>query len=617
MESSDISVVIQGPVLGSGGSSSPRNDITARAIRSVRSHLPSAEIIFSTWEGTDCTDLHCDKLVFSKDPGACITNFKEWIANNGNRQITSTLAGIRAASRPYILKWRSDLLMLNTGFLDSFTRFPKRFAEWRVFQERIVVCALYTFTTSPRLPTEFAPRPYHVSDWVSFGLASDMLFYWDIPHTTEPENSLFFTRHASIPGDRFPWQLWQFSPEQSNTLSALAKYAPGRIACAHKLDCSQQNARESNRIIVNNFIVLDCCDYGLYSLKLKIDQARLGPLDLAYLMDHSEWAKLYKQYCDNQYTPQVTHNEFRSAWIAIKDWQVGYKRLPFSDWLRIQRQNRRVWKPWMWPVGFYLALILPLIRIPWSVMLIGWLNKRKKVWPAFDIGKPQSPTLIPERTSAPLLSAISKNASQESSEQIDELDKCSAAKVLEQIIDAASSIFAGRGLHLEAQTNTLNNSVDFLIKKLNIDNRRICFPAIEISGALTLSIQETPLGYDVILRSSQGHFDCRSYTALEQSLEALGLERHLQTLSQSGIHDGNMLDCKKATLQDILPIKPLDCRGLIREFRTRSSPTGSGSAESTRYTRSIKASFPKPADHHSLISFVLTTLATFVPSADY
>ena len=96
----DISVIVQGPIMGGA------ERLTGRAIESVRRVLPGAEIILSTWHGSDTGALACDALVLSDDPGA--TN---WLRrgdaaaldkklNNGNRQIVSTRAGLARATRP-------------------------------------------------------------------------------------------------------------------------------------------------------------------------------------------------------------------------------------------------------------------------------------------------------------------------------------------------------------------------------------------------------------------------------------------------------------------------------------------------------------------------------------
>ena len=65
---SDISVVVQGAIAGPSkdGKAYPTRD----CLLSIRRRLPGAEIILSTWKGSDVTGLDYDQLVLNDDPGA-------------------------------------------------------------------------------------------------------------------------------------------------------------------------------------------------------------------------------------------------------------------------------------------------------------------------------------------------------------------------------------------------------------------------------------------------------------------------------------------------------------------------------------------------------------------
>ena len=60
IKSSEISIVIQGPIY---------KNTTKRVCERMRQIFPQAEIIVSTWQGSDTSDLTYDVLVESKDPG--------------------------------------------------------------------------------------------------------------------------------------------------------------------------------------------------------------------------------------------------------------------------------------------------------------------------------------------------------------------------------------------------------------------------------------------------------------------------------------------------------------------------------------------------------------------
>ena len=73
IDSKEISVIVQGAV---------DKKITPKTLKSVRKYLPNAEIILSTWEGTDISGLDYDIVLLSKDPGAYIFDWESKKLNN-------------------------------------------------------------------------------------------------------------------------------------------------------------------------------------------------------------------------------------------------------------------------------------------------------------------------------------------------------------------------------------------------------------------------------------------------------------------------------------------------------------------------------------------------------
>lgn len=113
MDTNDISVIIQGPIYAEN------SDLYSlrRCIGSVRSFLPGAEVILSTWTSEVNGDLLpyiealIDKLHLIRLPEEISS---ATISNNIHRQFISTSAGLRIASRPYALKIRANFWF--TGF---------------------------------------------------------------------------------------------------------------------------------------------------------------------------------------------------------------------------------------------------------------------------------------------------------------------------------------------------------------------------------------------------------------------------------------------------------------------------------------------------------------------
>lgn len=181
----NISVVVQGPI-------QRQDSLTRRVLESVRTHLPDAELILSTWKGSDVSGLNYDILLLNDDPGAINGN------NNVNRQIVSTRNGLEKASRKYAMKLRTDTLLTGTGFLDAFERYPERRDDFKVFEHKIVIPTLYT--RNPLRVSFYSGLSFffHPSDIFQFGLKTDLWSLWNIPLSTTfsrcvPEQYIWIT----------------------------------------------------------------------------------------------------------------------------------------------------------------------------------------------------------------------------------------------------------------------------------------------------------------------------------------------------------------------------------------------------------------------------------------
>jgi hypothetical protein len=239
----DISVVVQGPIMGSPNDQE-KDRHTYLSLKSIRKVLPGAKIILSTWEGSDVEGLDYDELVESRDPGiSAICD-----APNCFRQIVSSINGLRKCTTKYAIKARSDILFKSDAFLKYFVEFNELpFDEhYKILKQRIVVKS----HTSPREIT----RPFHVNDWFYFGLAEDLRNIFDIPldHQTwlSPDNNI---SNGALAAEQYIW------------LSFLGKYR--QIPCERMDDISHDNATTSERYLANNCILLSGKKLGIYSLK--------------------------------------------------------------------------------------------------------------------------------------------------------------------------------------------------------------------------------------------------------------------------------------------------------------------------------------------------------------
>jgi len=283
----EISVVVQGAIAGKP-TDPPQKQFTVRCLNSVRRHLPGAEIVLSTWKGSDVSGLSFDKLVLSDDPGAIALD-KRRTMNNINRQIVSTAGGLQVAEREYAVKLRTDFELLNADFLNYYGKFPARIDTGKVFQERVVASTVFSIN-----PRRFAPMPFHPSDWFFFGRSEDLRNLWHIPLAPEPHTSqwcgLADRDHIPFLGGRTA----RFAPEQTMWLGLLRKH--GDFACEHMTDVAGDAVKQTELTIANNLVLASPRQLGLKYLKNR--RGTIWDFESFAVYTHGEWRRLYRRYCD-------------------------------------------------------------------------------------------------------------------------------------------------------------------------------------------------------------------------------------------------------------------------------------------------------------------------------
>jgi WavE lipopolysaccharide synthesis len=279
----EISVVIQGAIGG--------DDLAEQVVESARRHLPGCEVILSTWEGERELAVPVDQRIESEDPGAPWQIHEEWPANT-NRLLRSTVEGLRACTRPYTLKLRTDTPLSGTGFLVTFQRYPERGRALRLLHDRIVVINFYCW--NPDL------RPFglfSVADTVNFGRTEDLREVWGRPLDEEPANSTWFESHPRPDPDRAPWAGFRYTPEQLLWLGFVRKHV--QVPFEHFNDVTPASQLVSEQSIANNAIIVDREQFGVDLPKF----AGREPLEPDALISHEMWRELYERHCLTPPTP--------------------------------------------------------------------------------------------------------------------------------------------------------------------------------------------------------------------------------------------------------------------------------------------------------------------------
>lgn len=258
IKSEDISVVVQGAI---------DKQVTKKCLQSIRKNLPQAEIILSTWENSDDSDIEglFDCLVLSKDPGAYSNTQDGNRLYNINRYIVSTQAGISKASRNYILKIRSDIILSNNNFIQYFDKFNKRNLKYCLFNHKVIIPSLYSIKGELGMKKEFGkyhPTPYHISDWWAFGKKEDIEILFSCNFIKDLEK---FSKYFINPNYNINWlkeRTWRFPPEQYICVELAKRLFD--LKFDNCLDYKNVDLKKSEKFIINNFIILDYEQSGLF-----------------------------------------------------------------------------------------------------------------------------------------------------------------------------------------------------------------------------------------------------------------------------------------------------------------------------------------------------------------
>ncbi|TFF33873.1 WavE lipopolysaccharide synthesis family protein [Pseudomonas sp. RIT623] len=254
IDSSEISVIIQGPIVHRSYNYG-RQSITQAAVNSVRLLLPDAEIIVSTWAGEEPPSPLIDLFLENPDPGAQKAS-PESLANNVNRQIVSTVAGLKQATRKYCLKLRTDIVLKSIDFIETYSSDKFSRTNYSLFERRIVSNNL----TSRNPVRYYQATPFfnwkllfHISDHVHFGLKQDMLLLWDLPLQTKSEAEYFVER---VHPERFRLnEEARLAPEQYIAVNCFKKSFD--IDLIDYADWDAEKEKESEALLRSNFIFLE------------------------------------------------------------------------------------------------------------------------------------------------------------------------------------------------------------------------------------------------------------------------------------------------------------------------------------------------------------------------
>lgn len=313
IDSKDISVIVQGAI---------DNINTPKCLISIRKHLPQAEIILSTWKGSNVSGLEYDILVENDDPGSAKMDINNASSYNLNRLLYSTQNGLKLCSRTFVLKLRSDMKLTSNSFLKYFDKFKKREHEYLLARHKILTSSLYTIWAEAGVGKEkglFHPTPYHISDWWHFGYKEDIKQFFSCPLVDIEQFARYFAYHNKKRNYNLEWlnhRLWKFPPEQYLGVSFAQKLFKN-LQFNNCLDYDSVNYNQAEKFLINNFITLDYKQSGILLLKdfykqCCLDYKKIPPHVKSTMYLYSNYKKLYKKY----YKKNILYLCLKKTWNA-------------------------------------------------------------------------------------------------------------------------------------------------------------------------------------------------------------------------------------------------------------------------------------------------------------
>ena len=330
ISSKDITVVVQGPVDTFAGR--PQEEgITRRCLASVRRFLPEAHLVLSTWEGQTLAGLDYDELVLSPDPGGNIVSYKRDGSPrrlNHNRQIVSTMAGLRRVATPYAMKLRSDNALSGCGFIDLQQRYRRRCADLRWFGERVVLTNTFT-----RKYAKGHRVAFHASDFFAFGRTEDVRDLWAVPlfEDLDPNPAFLSMSQPYYPG----------APEYERdaTQDLFLRFVNKRlkVSLAHLLDSDDLRMDQWEQLLANNFVVAEPERIGLHLGAKFLQKVRISTRKgRAGFYTYPEWQRLYQYYCDPQFEVVEDVGDKVNR-ILARAYGVWMKRL--NTWFSLRKRK--------------------------------------------------------------------------------------------------------------------------------------------------------------------------------------------------------------------------------------------------------------------------------------
>lgn len=229
----DLTVLIQGKIIVGTKKS------TEIIVKIIRRQYPNINIVLSVWNDDNISPYlqeNCN-IIQSSDPGA-VRNWNSAKPNNINRQIISTLNGLRSVKTDYVVKIRTD-------FWVDIKTVIRLFDKLKPSQDAVLISGITT-----KNPLRETNGYFHFCDWLYCGKTERVMDFFDIP--------LFeASMYSHLPFAVAPEQHLSFSWLMNKSILNSVEDLPHSF-----------NLRFQNEVISRNLVVVSHRDLKIRSLKL-------------------------------------------------------------------------------------------------------------------------------------------------------------------------------------------------------------------------------------------------------------------------------------------------------------------------------------------------------------
>ncbi len=297
----EITVIYQGAVNISGlGTGKDDSSDFLYNVKRTREVLPNATIILSTWSNTKFpqeynspSKLGVDKIVYSEDPGALPNiKFDNLPANNANRQLVSTVTGLKSTATRFAIKLRTDCFLTGAGFARLYSQFEEQIKSTKKGKNfeysPVIVCCYFTID-----PNVYEHMAFHMSDWTHFGETKTLLKYWDVP-LFDYQDATFYERNPHHKSSNFFDRQFRtrIAVEQYLTIGFAKKF--GFTTPTFHNQINRKILSEFDKFLAQHMIVLDLDQFGVDLPKYKwVRNSDFISMDI---LMHADWYGRFVQY---------------------------------------------------------------------------------------------------------------------------------------------------------------------------------------------------------------------------------------------------------------------------------------------------------------------------------